>query len=133
MVKARVFVDAKVLFAMAHRPKGFLSGLLLQGALHLISSDYAFQEAAENLAAFNAPALSDLRELEQHITITDRISPLPPWVTLDPEDRQILAAAIGSECDHLISYNHDFDSVFGQTIGGVKVEHASVFVRRLSE
>jgi len=130
MAKSKVFLDANVLFAMANSPAGFASRLLLADNLSLISSDYAFQEAAENLAAFNSEALAELGKLEANVIITDRIAPLPFWVSLDGEDRQILAAAIGAECDYLISYDRDFDSLFDKTISNVEVIHATKFIRR---
>jgi predicted nucleic acid-binding protein len=112
----RVFLDANVLFTAAYSPNG-LSALLMEigaaGGLTLLTSQLAVIEARRNLEMKRSKALPGLDRYLRVVKVVTEPAPqdvgrLTPD-TLSPNDRPILAAAIGAGAPHFVTGDrHDF-------------------------
>lgn len=123
----RLFLDANLLFSAARADgavRRLLALLLAEG--HVLCIDaYVLQEARRNLAA-KAPA--GLAWLEERLSQMEyqptraRDLALEKSLPLVDKDRPVLAAAIRSGCDILVTGDRThFGALFGTTVHGVKV------------
>ncbi len=125
----RLFLDANVLFTAAYSPDGRSSALFLlaaRGHCDPISSRHAIDEAERNIAR-KAPAREEaLGELLQVVRRVPEADPrLRAWAAalgLPPGDTPILAAAVASEADLLVTGDRrHFAPHLGHHHGGVLV------------
>jgi predicted nucleic acid-binding protein len=98
-----VFLDANVLFSSAYLPESDFLKLWELPDVHLVSSDYAAQEARRNLRG--ADRLERLETLLQSVrligTTPDRR--LPEAIVLPAKDAPILLAAVAANATHLLT------------------------------
>jgi predicted nucleic acid-binding protein len=123
----RVFLDANVLFSAAWRSGSGLTRLWDLEAIRLVTSPYAVTEAERNLARKRADALARLEALVRQVEITSANILLDDGHGLPSKDVPILAAAVASHCQILLTGDiADFGHVIGQTLQGVRVLTASM-------
>jgi predicted nucleic acid-binding protein len=129
----RVFLDANVLFSAAYRPDAGIRRLWRIATVHLVTSDYAAEEARRNLDT--AEQRADLEALLAVLEIAgsppDRHIPSAP--KLPDKDRPILIAAIEARATHLLSGDVEhFGPYFGCTVEGVLILPPADFLRLVS-
>ncbi len=116
----RLFLDANVLFSAAYRPASGIAALWRLRNVELVTSPYAAEEAARNLA--DEQQRSRLRALLSQIEIVTGASPLPHGVRLPEKDQPILQAAIHARATHLLTGDQShFGEHYGRRYGGVLV------------
>ena len=119
----RVFLDANVLFSAAYGSPGLrkLWDLAANGLCELYASAYAIEGARRNLE--RQEHLTRLGELLARATLLPEADPQTPCpVSLSPEDRPILLAAIQAATTHLVTGDlHHFGAYLGQVVGGVAI------------
>ena len=116
MSEDRLFLDANVLFSAAYRPDSRLTCLWELRNVELITSAYAVEEAAHNLA--DEEQRLRLKELLERTQIVMGASPLPHGVLLPEKDRPILQAAIHAKATHLLTGDQrHFSKHFGRRYG----------------
>lgn len=132
----RAYLDANVLFsASLSEQNGFLNFWRLRGIVP-VTSDYAVREVFNNLTG---PGHAE--RFRQLLGRTDRVSDadvrlIPSGISLAEKDRQILASAIGSSVDYLVTgdRNH-FSHLYASSVSGVYVmgpkEFLALFEDRL--
>ena len=126
----QLFLDANILFSAAYRPGAGLLRLWRLRDVHLITSDYALEEARVNLEDREQHArLSKLvRRMKVVTDLPDR--PLPQAVTLPAQDQPILQAAIGANATHLLTGDFtDFGRYYGRTVEGVVILPPAEYLR----
>jgi predicted nucleic acid-binding protein len=129
----KIFIDANILFSAAN-PASNLRRLLeiLAGEHELTTSEFARIEAERNLAAKRPQWSEGLPELLERVAVVSGEAPLPDGLDLAEKDRPILAAAVASHCDVLLTGDRrDFGFLFGQTIEGVKVLPPADLARKI--
>lgn len=124
----RIFLDANILFSAA-RSAGAIRALLgeLLDAGHAgVTSDYALIEARRNIEGkCGELELAHLDALTARLSVVgsgvvSRSAKVAPG--LAEKDRPILAAAIGSRCEVLLTGDRrHFGPLFGRTLGGVAI------------
>ena len=135
----RVFLDANVLFSAAYREEAGLAVLWKLRGVHLVTSLYAAQEAANNLN--DEDQQSRLRELIDEIEIVSDALGIDSTtqnklaaIELPDKDRPILAGAVAAEADFLLTGDiHHFGRYFGQVLGGVRILCPADFLKTLAE
>jgi uncharacterized protein len=124
----RLFLDTNILFAAAISPLGnarALFRLAKIGRCQLLTCGYVIGEARRNLARKNPDGLAALEGLLEHV----EIAPEPPAglvaaarAHLPEKDAPILAAAIASRADYLVTGDvRHFGPYFGKTIADAKI------------
>ena len=118
----KVFLDANILFS-ASDPKSatrqLLDRVLTRG--QAVTSPHAWEEAKRNLERKRPHLSRGLAALRRRITMTHSFR-LPADAALPEKDKPILAGAVGHGCTHLwTSDSLHFGSLYGKTVGGVKV------------
>jgi uncharacterized protein len=119
----RVFLDANVLFSAAWRTTGGgLARLWEREALRLITSPYAADEAERNLVRKRPEAVARFQALLHRVEITSALVRLDEGHGLPPKDEPILAAAVASHCEVLLTGDiADFGHALGRTLQGVRI------------
>ncbi|MSR07523.1 MAG: PIN domain-containing protein [Gemmatimonadetes bacterium] len=129
----RVFLDANILFSAAYRADAGLLRLWRLPDTQLVTSRYALEEARLNL---ERPDQRDrLVKSTTTLEIVEHLAyaPLPQDVALPEKDRPILGAAIEAACSHLLTGDvTHFGSLYGRTVGGVRILLPSTFLRARS-
>jgi predicted nucleic acid-binding protein len=125
----RVFLDANVLFSAAWRADSGLTRLWENAWLRLVTSPYAVDEAQRNLARKRPDAIARLEALMLRIEVTSALVSLDDGHGLPPKDVPILAAAVASRCQVLLTGDiADFGHVIGRTLQGVRILTASLLL-----
>ena len=135
----RVFLDANVLFSAAYRDHARIAGLWQLRGVHLITSLYAAQEAANNLDEEGQQ--SRLRDLIEKIEIVSEALGIDATtqerlagIELPDKDRPILAGAVAAEADVLLTGDiQHFGRYFGQVLCGVRILQPAEFLKLLPE
>lgn len=128
----RLFLDANVLFSAAWRADSGLSRLWERALLRLVTSPYAVDEAQRNLARKRPAAIARLEALMPRVEVTSALVSLDDGHGLPPKDVPILAAAVGSRCQVLLTGDiADFGHVIGRTLQGVRILTASLLLAEL--
>jgi predicted nucleic acid-binding protein len=119
----RVFVDANIIFSAAYNPKRRIAMLWKLPQTEIVTSDYAAAEAIRNLRQKYPQHVITARHLLRRTGLIKTSSELPPGVRgeLNAKDQPILAAAIASKSNYLLSGDADFLKLFGRVIDGVMV------------
>jgi predicted nucleic acid-binding protein len=133
----RIFLDANILFS-AVKTDGAIRQLLqlLRDAGHDCRVDgYVIEEARRNLAAKAPGSDAALHALLQKMTIAD-LHPsgisTDAVVELAEKDRPVLAAAIRSGCDALVTGDSThFGRFYGKTLGGVAIHSPRSLAEKL--
>jgi uncharacterized protein len=129
----RVFLDANVLFSAAWRSDAGLTRLWEIAQLHLVTSPYAAAEAERNLARKRPDAVARLAALLSRLEITNAFCLLEEGHGLPAKDEPILAAAVASQCQVLLTGDiRDFGHVLGATVQEVRVLTASLLLAELA-
>jgi uncharacterized protein len=128
----RVFLDANVLFSAAWRADSGLTRLWEIASLHLVTSPYAADEAERNLARKRPDGMARLTALLDRVEISTALVSLDDGHGLPPKDAPILAAAIGSRCEVLLTGDiADFGHLIGRTLHGVRILTASMLLAEI--
>ena len=135
----RVFLDANVLFSAAYHEQARLAVLWKLRGIHLITSLYAAQEAANNL--YKEDQQSRLRDLIEGIEIVSDALGINSTtqnklagIELPDKDRPILAGAVAAEADFLLTGDiQHFGRYFGQILCGVRILRPAEFLKTLAE
>ena len=130
----RVFLDANVLFSAAWRSASGLTRLWEIASLHLVTSPYATDEVERNLARKRPDALARLSALVHRVEITSALLHLDDGHGLPPKDVPILAAAVASRCEVLLTGDiADFGHLIGRTLQGVRILTVSQLLSEISD
>lgn len=130
----RVFLDANVLFSAAWRTASGLTRLWEIASLHLVTSPYAADEAERNLARKRPDAVARLTTLLRGVEITSALVTLDDGHGLPPKDVPILAAAVASHCEVLLTGDiADFGHLIGRTLQGVRILTVSQLLSEISD
>ncbi len=121
------FLDANVLISAAWKPNAEVAAIWQLEGVRLITSIYVMAEVQRNL-----PQLSQIERLRgfmtsvetlQFPTLAETMPEIPELALLPVKDRHVLAAAIYSHADYLITGDKKhFSQWFGKTLHGVKIE-----------
>ena len=125
----RFFLDANVIFTAAHNPDGngrALFRLAGEQQLELVSSRYALEEAARNIAVKFPECVVEFNSLIADLLLVAEPShaevQLAAARRLPDKDVPILAAAIAARASALVTGDRrDFGHLYGTTIEGVEV------------
>jgi predicted nucleic acid-binding protein len=125
----RFFLDANVIFTAAHNPNGnarALFRLAAQQQLELVSSRYALEEAARNIAVKFPECVAEFNNLIADLLFVAEPSQAEIQLAADcrlpDKDVPILAAAIAAQSSALVTGDrHDFGHLYGTAIEGVAV------------
>jgi predicted nucleic acid-binding protein len=125
----RFFLDANVIFTAAHNPGGngrALFRLAAERQLELVSSRYALEEAARNIAVKFPECVGEFNSLIASLRLVAEPSQAEIQVAaarrLPDKDVPILAAAIAARASALVTGDRrDFGHLYGTTIEGVGV------------
>lgn len=118
----KLFLDANVFSAANLESR--LNDLfwILTESQDLVSSDYAREEAARNVAAKRPDWSGELERALGAVRIVRSVDRPLPVDLLDEEDRPILATAIRERCDRLVTGDkRHFGRLFGTTVEEVRV------------
>ena len=130
----RVFLDANVLFSAAWRSASGLARLWEIASLHLVTSPYAADETERNLARKRPDALRRLTALVQRVEITSALVQLDDGHGLPPKDVPILAAAVASHCEVLLTGDiADFGHLIGRALQGVRILTVSQLLSEIGD
>ena len=123
----KLFLDANILFSAAYREQAGLAKLWKLNQVRLVSSDYAVIEAERNLR--EPHQLERLKMLINSIEVMTGYndSLIPGDIKLNIKDRPILAAAIATKANFLITGDRDFEHLFGKKIHCVTILTPSVY------
>ena len=102
----RLFLDANVLFTVAHNPNGKAAltiELGKRGHWALATSLYASEEARRNLVRKFPRSLDGLNVLLRDIPLVEPRPGLPFPATLAEKDRPIFQAAVTCQATHLLT------------------------------
>jgi predicted nucleic acid-binding protein len=125
----RFFLDANVIFTAAHNPDGnsrVLFRLAAQQQLDLVSSRYALEEAARNIAVKFPECVAEFNTLIAGLLLVAEPSQaeiqLAATRSLPDKDVPILAAAIAARAAALVTGDRrDFGHLYGTTVEGVAI------------
>jgi uncharacterized protein len=125
----RFFLDANVIFTAVHNPDGngrALFRLAARGRIELVSSRYALEEAARNIAVKFPECVRELNILVEGLLLVaePRLGEIQLAAArgLPDKDVPILAAAIGARVAALVTGDRrDFGHLYGTTIEGMAV------------
>ena len=137
----RLFLDANVLFTVAHNPGGrsaALFALARQGACALVTSPHAIDEARRNLGLKYPDALRALDDLLRAARATAEPAGSDiAWALaqrLPAEDAPILAAAARAGANILVTGDRThFGAMYGRTLRGVEILSPAVALARVLE
>jgi uncharacterized protein len=125
----RVFLDANVIFTAAHNPDGngrALFRLAEEQQLEVVSSRYALEEAARNIAVKFPERVAEFNGLIANLLLVAEPSQkeiqLAAARRLPDKDVPILAAAIAARAAALVTGDRrDFGHLYGTTVEGVAI------------
>lgn len=125
----RLFLDANILFSVAHRDTGSVRiffQLAAAGACELVSSPYAIDEARRNVTRKYPERLVDLEALIARLATCVEAAPENiAWAAtcgLPAKDAPILAAAVQAGATLLVTGDQKgFGQLYGQTLRGTQV------------
>jgi predicted nucleic acid-binding protein len=125
----RFFLDANVIFTAAHNPDGngrALFTLMAERQLELVTSRYALEEAARNIAVKYPECVAEFNTLIARLLLVAEPSQgeikLAATHRLPDKDVPILAAAIAARASALVTGDRrDFGHLDGATVEGVAV------------
>lgn len=133
----RIFLDANILFSAAKSDGATrqLIELLLDAGHECHVDGYVVDEARRNLIAKAPEGDAALRELLRKMKVADihPSGPVPEAAAVLPEkDRPVLAAAIRSRCDALVTGDRThFGRFYGRALGGVAIHSPRSLAEKL--
>ena len=120
----RVFLDANILFSASNTQSNIAKFLKFASSKHeFITSYYAYAEAERNIILKRPIWQSGFNTLSKSITVVvDSKLPDGISVTLAEKDIPILATAITTQCDYLLTGDkRDFGHLYNTKIADVTV------------
>ena len=118
----KVFLDTNILFSGSQsgsRMRALLD--CLQNHATLTTHPGVLEEARRNLSAKKPDWIASFDSLCTHLTISTRMGPCPV-TDLAPKDQPVLAAAVASGADRLVTGDRcHFGSLYGKTIHSIHV------------
>ncbi len=128
----RVFLDANILVSAAWRQTNGLLAIWDRTNLHLVTSIYALVEAERNIQLKNPAAVARLDHLISQLEVGTSLAKLNSNHGLPEKDLPILQAAVGSNCEVLLTGDKaHFGHLFGKEVEGVRVLTVSEFFAEL--
>jgi predicted nucleic acid-binding protein len=125
----RVFLDANIIFSAAYRESSGFTRLWEQADVHLVTSAYALEEAERNITRKRPEASERLQHLAKKIEISAASCFPRENHGLPPKDQPILAAAIGSRSNVLLTGDiADFGHLIGKTIENIRIMTVNMFL-----
>jgi predicted nucleic acid-binding protein len=122
----RIFLDANIVFAVCWSDdalRRLLRELLAKDHL-LRVDDYVLEEARRNLVAKSRDGMRELDRLMRKLETVPFKLHLDSTIVaaLSEKDRPVLASAIHSSCDSLVTGDRrHFGRLYGRTVGGVPI------------
>jgi predicted nucleic acid-binding protein len=113
----RIFLDANILFSASYRVNSQFLKFWEVPDVIVVTSVYAAEEAKRNCASdAQLQRLDQL--LKKTLIVTNAVSgPLPKGISLPPKDQPILAAALSTKADFLITGDKEhFGNYYGRFI-----------------
>jgi len=120
----RIFLDANILFSASNKESNIARFLEFASCKHkLITSSYAYAEAERNIVFKRPIWQSGFKLLSEHIiVVADSKLPNDISITLAEKDIPILATAITTGCDYLLTGDkRDFGHLYNTKIATVTV------------
>ena len=125
----RFFLDANVIFTAAHNPDGngrALFKLAAEHRLELVSSRYALEEAARNIAIKFPECVAEFNGLIGSLLLVAEPSRAEAQLAaargLPDKDVPILAAAIAAGASTLVTGDRrDFGHLYGRIVEGITI------------
>ncbi|MGA7119716.1 MAG: PIN domain-containing protein [Polyangiaceae bacterium] len=128
----RVFLDANVLFSAAWRADSGLTRLSEIAWIHLVTSPYAADQAERNLTRKPSDGVERLKAPLDRLEIKAAIVSLDEGHGLPAKDVPILAAAVGAQCEVLLTGDiADFGHAINRSLQGVRIPTASLLLAEL--
>lgn len=116
-----LFLDANILFSAAYQSNSGILQLWSLTNAKLITSVYAAEEAQRNLKQLEQKKrLEKLFSVMGIAAVEYSTELIPPGIVLPAKDQPILAAAIASHANYLLTGDYkDFGCYYDQNIAGV--------------
>ena len=130
----KVFLDANILFSGSQigSPIRKLLDSLHAHAL-LLAHPGVIEEARRNISAKKPDWMPGFDSLLGELQISTQICACPE-TSLPPKDQPVLAAALGSEADILLTGDRQhFGSLFGTTISGMRICSVRQFAEEMAK
>lgn len=130
----RLFLDANILFSAAYTKQAGIKKFWTLPNIKLVSSSYALEEAKRNLSQVEQLKQLNtlLKQVELHNGYDETL--IPSHIKLRNKDRPILAAAICSSSNYLITGDvRDFGSFYGKKILNIVILPPSEYLQCYSE
>ena len=127
-----IFLDANILFSVAHRSVGLdsLWTLSKKSKCRLIASQYVIEEARRNLGS-----TEKLRKLDSCLSkvqvVTEADPKLSCPIDLPEKDIPVFMAAVTAKADYLLTGNiAPYGKYFGKNVMGVKILMAREYLQQ---
>jgi uncharacterized protein len=125
----KLFLDANVVFSVAHREQGRAQELIALAAANrctVVTSRHALDEARRNLEIKSRGFDARLAEILERVALVGEApSPIVQWARsegLPLQDASVLAAAVHARADLLVTGDaRDFGRFYDRTLHGVQV------------
>jgi predicted nucleic acid-binding protein len=132
--ECRVFLDANVLFSAAYRQQAGLQIFWKLRDVRLITSWYAAQEAANNLAEedqqLRLRTLLEGVEMVAEGSDVGSVAGLWSEIILPDKDRPIFAAALAAKSDFLLTGDvRHFGMYFDKEVRGIRILRPAEFLQ----
>jgi uncharacterized protein len=133
----RIFLDANILFSAAKSDGAVrqLLALLIEAGHECWVDGYVVEEARRNLLAKALAAVPVLDTLLARMFLAaahPHPTALETVLAVSEKDRPVLAAAIGLQCEALVTGDRiHFGAFYGKTLGGVTIYSPSLLARAL--
>ncbi|MEX0331711.1 MAG: putative toxin-antitoxin system toxin component, PIN family [Puniceicoccaceae bacterium] len=130
----RIFLDANILFSAGL--EGSQASRLVErliGRHEVITSAYAHEEVLRNIRIKQTHREAAYLGLARRIRILRSVHEHPD-LQVEPKDQPILAGAMASGCDYLVTGDkRHFGHLYGKTLEGVTVVSITMMARVLEE
>ena len=117
-----LFLDANVLISAAWKENSEIALIWQMEGVKLVTSNFVMGEVQRNL--HHVSQIERLRGLMRSVQIIyfETLPDLPESVGLPEKDRPVLAGAVQSQADHLVSGDKKhFGPLYGKKVHGVRI------------
>ena len=130
----RVFLDANILFSGSQIGSPIRKLLdSLHARAHLLAHPGVIEEARRNISAKKPDWMLGFDSLLGELQISTQICACQE-TSLPPKDQPVMAAALGSEADILLTGDRQhFGSLFGTTISGMRICSVRQFAEEMAK
>jgi predicted nucleic acid-binding protein len=131
----RIFLDANILFSASKSDGAVreLLSMLIELRHELWADGYVVEEARRNLALKAPDSIPALETLLKEINLAPVRARLDSKLPLPEKDKPVLAAAVESRCDVLVTGDRaHFGRFYGTTISRVEVLSPAMLAEKIS-